>query len=400
MTDPLPILIHSNAPWVPSGYGVQTAHVARKLRDDGEHVGVSAFWGQQSGVLSWEGIPVYPAGRHGYGIDVWDAHAQRHGGDDTIILSLIDAWVLNRPAHVWAGWVPIDHDPIPDAVAERCAQMDVRIAMSRFGQAKMEQAGLDSVYLPHAYDPATLYPDADAAEKFRASIGVPLDKPLVGVVAANQGGFPSRKNLPAVVEALAMLVQAGADVYAYFHCSRGSKYGGMAPCELEHQAVRMGIADRVRFADEYRLLTGESPDFMRGAYSAFDVLCNPSLGEGFGVPIVEAQACGTPVVVGRWTAMAELCFGGVFIEQNEALPWWTAQGSHMWMAGPGVIAQALQGVLDPARSSLAQMRASARAGAADYAVDAVWAEHWPAVRAAIVAAAAQRKGDVVVEVAP
>ena len=162
----------------------------------------------------------------------------------------------------------------------------------------------------------------------------------------------------------------------------------------------MGIADRVRFADEYRLLTGESPDFMRGAYSAFDVLCNPSLGEGFGVPIVEAQACGTPVVVGRWTAMAELCFGGVFIEQNEALPWWTAQGSHMWMAGPGVIAQALQGVLDPARSSLSQMRASARAGASDYAVDAVWAERWPAVRATIVAASQQRKGDVVVEVAP
>ena len=41
-------------------------------------------------------------------------------------------------------------------------------------------------------------------------------------------------------------------------------------------------------------------------YRATDVLLNPSLGEGFGIPIMEAQSCGTPVIANDWTSMTEL----------------------------------------------------------------------------------------------
>jgi glycosyltransferase involved in cell wall biosynthesis len=45
---------------------------------------------------------------------------------------------------------------------------------------------------------------------------------------------------------------------------------------------------------------------MAGIYSSFDVLLGTSRGEGFGLPHLEAQACGTPVILSNWTASAEL----------------------------------------------------------------------------------------------
>ncbi len=59
---------------------------------------------------------------------------------------------------------------------------------------------------------------------------------------------------------------------------------------------------------------------MVDAYNAMDVLTNVALGQGFGIPILEAQACGTPVIVGDWTSMSELCFAGWKVAKEEALP--------------------------------------------------------------------------------
>ena len=53
-------------------------------------------------------------------------------------------------------------------------------------------------------------------------------------------------------------------------------------------------------------------------YNALDVHVLVSKGEGFGIPIIEAQACGTPVIVGDWTAMGELCHSGHKIPASDA----------------------------------------------------------------------------------
>jgi glycosyltransferase involved in cell wall biosynthesis len=44
--------------------------------------------------------------------------------------------------------------------------------------------------------------------------------------------------------------------------------------------------------------------------NSFDCLVAPSTNEGFGVPIIEAQACGKPVIVNNFTAMPELVIEG------------------------------------------------------------------------------------------
>jgi glycosyltransferase involved in cell wall biosynthesis len=68
------------------------------------------------------------------------------------------------------------------------------------------------------------------------------------------------------------------------------------------------------------LLPGFVPDEMLPAiYSAADVLAFPSLYEGFGLPILEAMACGTPVVASHASCLPEVAEGAaVMIEPTDA----------------------------------------------------------------------------------
>jgi glycosyltransferase involved in cell wall biosynthesis len=82
---------------------------------------------------------------------------------------------------------------------------------------------------------------------------------------------------------------------------------------LEMLAKRLKIIDTVIFAG--RVSEEELPNY----YAASDIFVIPSLYEGFGLPILEAQACGSPVIGSDCTAIAEtIGLGGVVFEpKNE-----------------------------------------------------------------------------------
>lgn len=368
------ILWHSNAPWVATGYGVQTSLFARRMARDGHHVGVSCFFGLQGGALGWdEGITCYPAAFQPYGTDVWDTHADKLGGKSCVILSLIDAWVLDRPRHFWAGWLPVDHEPCPPPVAQKAALMDVPIAMSRFGQEMLRQAGVAAEYVPHGYDPADYYHDAEAGRLARDQLSVPNDAHLAVVVAANKGGWPSRKNLPNIVEAWCAFARTRDDAYLYLHTYPGQD-GQMGSVNLPELVHKLGMSERVRFLDPLTSLHGMTPAWMRGVYNAADVLVNVAMGEGFGVPMLEAQACGTPVITGRWTAQAEVVGAGIFVEKAEAQRFWSPQAGYMWIAGAPVIADCLVAAYQDRGSTRA--RDAALRHAQGYEADRVYADYW------------------------
>jgi glycosyltransferase involved in cell wall biosynthesis len=65
-------------------------------------------------------------------------------------------------------------------------------------------------------------------------------------------------------------------------------------------AVRLGVADRVLFPDFF------SDSDLPALYSLAALFVYPSLYEGFGLPIAEAMACGTPVVTSNASSLPEV----------------------------------------------------------------------------------------------
>lgn len=63
----------------------------------------------------------------------------------------------------------------------------------------------------------------------------------------------------------------------------------------------------------YENLTGATDQQIIEAYRSCDVLCFPSFFEGFGMPIIEAQATGRPVITSNYGAMKEVAGEGALL---------------------------------------------------------------------------------------
>lgn len=309
------ILWVSNAPWAPSGYGSQTRQVGRRIAAAGYDIEFSANDGSR-GDHEWEGFVVRGSGADRFSRDTVREDLRRSGAD--VVISLYDAWVYTERTedpfaglpHVY-GWIPVDHYPTPLAIYG-WLQTHGTIAMSEFGYRCLRdtaegfrragERGFEPMYAPHAVD--EVFQPVDGS-RFRSLIDVPQDAYLVGIVAANNGTrIYDRKGFSDMTAAMARFMDAHPDVYLYVHTLQRTHDG----IDLPLRCSFVGIpADRLRWADQYALKKLAISDAqMAEIYSSLDILLATSRGEGFGLPVIEAQACGTPVIASNWTAQAEL----------------------------------------------------------------------------------------------
>ncbi|MGD9765074.1 MAG: glycosyltransferase family 4 protein [Candidatus Binatia bacterium] len=110
------------------------------------------------------------------------------------------------------------------------------------------------------------------------------------------GTIEPRKNLPLLVRACARLRdQRGAPLRLVLVGHRGWGYDALQRAlAAEGARVRVDILGRIAAAD------------LPAVYSAAELLAYPSLYEGFGLPVLEAMACGTPVVTSAAGSLAEI----------------------------------------------------------------------------------------------
>lgn len=379
------ILWAANAPYFPSGYGVQSALFGPRLRDLGHEVAFYATYGAPT-TLEWEQMTVYPEDGC-YGNVTLAECARRHAGSlaDCLVIALGDAWQIDPAGFPedlrLALWAPVDHEPMSERTRAVLANHRVTpIAMSRFGENEMRLAGLDPLYVPHAVDTTVFRPRPDERAEIRAAIGVPEDAFLVGMVAANTGSpLLSRKGFPQLFRAFARFQAMRPDALLYVHTNGsgdGSAQGGL---DLSRLAASCGIeSTSVRLTDPVVWALGVSREDLARLVCVFDVLVMPSLGEGFGVPLIEAQACGVPVIATNHSSMRELCEAGWLVDGE---PWY--DGPHdSWFRAPSV--KLLTAALDIAYQSRddQEIREEARAFALRYDVDHVVSAYWePALEA-------------------
>lgn len=312
----LKVLFHSNAPYIDSGYGVQTDVVTRWLAAQGHEVVISGFHGHRGTTLNLNGIKILPGSAEQWGNDIILAHYDYERPD--VLMMLMDSWVVDTtildhmPAAIWA---PVDHTPIPEAVAAALRHTRWPVAMSRHGEQEMRKVGLDPFYVPHMVE-TTVYKPGDRAAA-RAAFGVTGDRFMAVTVAANKG-FPSRKMLDKLLLAWKLFLDKQPGGVLYIHTNPYPTMGGpdlMRIADFYGLRHRLGALQPgetldgydVVFPDFYRMMRGDySPVTLNNLYNAADVFVLPSAGEGFGVPVIEAQAAGCPVVVTDWSALHEL----------------------------------------------------------------------------------------------
>jgi glycosyltransferase involved in cell wall biosynthesis len=109
------------------------------------------------------------------------------------------------------------------------------------------------------------------------------------------GRLQGRKNIPALVDAYARIRGRGASHKLVLAGGRDSLF---AP--VLERIERCGLQAQVLFPGY--IPAHDVPTF----YNAADLFVYPSLYEGFGLPILEAMACGTPVITSRGTALEEI----------------------------------------------------------------------------------------------
>lgn len=365
--------ILSNAPWANSGYGNQTKLLAPRFKKLGHDVSIVAYYGHQGAPMDWEGCHLYGVAQDPYGMDAIAAYATDFGSD--FVLTNMDIWVIKPEQFMdkrWVAWIPVDSEPIPPMVEDNARKAFHRIIWTKSAAKEMDDAGLDYDRVPYGIDTNNFFPGDK--EKARATAQMPQDKFIVGMVAMNKG-YPPRKAFFENIMAFKLFHDKHPDTHLYMHTQDGSKPNNMM-VNLPYYCQRIGlkVGEDVTFADQYSMLIGYPEQAMNTVYNCMDVHLLVSMGEGFGLPQVEAQACGVPAICGDWTAMPELLFSGWKVKREEALPMYTLQNAYQFT--PLVPA-----IVDRLEQSY-QMRGNkeyserARKGALQYDIDKVVEKYW------------------------
>lgn len=114
---------------------------------------------------------------------------------------------------------------------------------------------------------------------------------LIGIVATNQ----ARKNWALGIQTCKILVDRGRDVKIWAHIDAIERYWDLYALIVDYNLQGRIFITTSNFSD----------DQMATFYSSCDVTLGIGLGEGWGMPLAESLACGTPVVHGDYAGGAE-----------------------------------------------------------------------------------------------
>ncbi len=152
-------------------------------------------------------------------------------------------------------------------------------------QCRTDAARIKVLY--NGVDPA-LYQGKSLATKVRKELGLPLDRPVVGLVARLDHRAKGHLEL---LQALSIL----KDRYTIHALMVG---GGRRQEEMQQLAASLGLADIVHFLGNRR----DVPELL----AALDIFVLPSHNEGVSLAVLEAMAAGLPVIVSEVGGLPEI----------------------------------------------------------------------------------------------
>jgi glycosyltransferase involved in cell wall biosynthesis len=289
---------------VQSGFSVVTHNICNELctKCDLEVFGVR-YDGRAKNPYPYH---VYPAQTSGdiYSFDFAAEVAKKEKpdvivvfNDDNIVADYIFKLVGNRTPVV--PLFPVNLLPVHKArlLSFSGADLNIKHIMTYTQFSKKEllnvNPNVDVTAIYHGVHNGVFFPLIDA----KKYLGLE-DKFVVGQVNTNT----YRKRLDLFLEGFAKFADGKPDVVCLIHATNND-----TAYELSNIAIDLHIENKTIFS-------AESVEFsqMNLLYNVFDVNCNTSIGEGFGLSLIEGAACGVPVLCPRhgnlvdiWTKGAE-----------------------------------------------------------------------------------------------
>lgn len=278
------------------------ASLARMLRDTRIEVAMAeAPWSNPPSIATglqrrwWRAVEVEAALRGEFDLVHLTDHALAHHvgrfrGRVPVVVTCHDLMQMHLPGYYATArerWLKQAFLRRPIAALGRA---DGVVAVSEYTRGELVRrfgSGFEASVVPNVVRPAFRPVDRQEAEArlLRAGVELPPGPRILSV-----GNDRAYKNLEALFEAMGQPALAHASLVR------------VGPLTARQRALAESLGVLRRTAS----LPAVDDEGLAAIYAVCDVLAQPSLGEGFGIPVIEAMACGLPVVVSDGGALPEV----------------------------------------------------------------------------------------------
>lgn len=257
----------------------------------------SSFWDEVNipNILMDRDIELYHVPQNGVGLPK-DKHCP-------FVITLHDVIPYKMPETVGETFLRIFNEDMPNIVS-KC---DGIITVSEFSKEDIAKAfnfPKEKIFVTHLAAEEIYRPldKKECSDLIKSRYGIDGDYILY------VGGFSPRKNILGLIEAFSKLItKYKKDIKLVIAGKQGKSYA-----IYKKKTQDLGIEDRVLFPGFIEV------DHLPQLYNAAKLLAYPSFYEGFGLPPVEAMACGTPVITSNVTSIPEvLGDSAIFINPND-----------------------------------------------------------------------------------
>lgn len=322
----------SAAAYAKTGYGRQTEKIVSLLIEGGYEVyniggiGGQTVWGGKldypakthvedgKKIIDTE-IPILPTFGQLGGQDVAQTFINHYKLD--LIITLWDAFVIHYIGDLsipTMTYLPVDTHFTENMYTNVKGAYRI-IAFSRFGRKELLKwfPPAKVNYIPHGIDTGLYKPCSENEKrKTREELNIPKDAFMLINVGANVG---ERKQLPYQMLVFREWLKEHPDSYFFIFTNMSMPYPH--GYDLVTFAKMLGIKDHIRYPAVDPIIEPYSEEHMARLYGASDLFWSMTLGEGFGLPLMEAQSCGTPAAITNCSTSPELVGGhGWLVETN------------------------------------------------------------------------------------
>jgi glycosyltransferase involved in cell wall biosynthesis len=315
------ILWMSSSPTAPTGFGNVTRYVCAGLADYGHQVSILGW--QTRGPERWHKCTLYPIRRNfesdglgGFDVNILLEYLSRLR-PDVFVMQTDVSWLpyfhhpiianfVRTAGIAWALYYPIDGDRgenrLPEDWINLLKTIDIPIAMSRYGAQVSQANGVGAACIPLGVDSRVFHPPQS---KERAKQALGYDGRFV--ILSDARNQP-HKQLPRTLEIFRRFAADKDDVLLHLHCdpedplTRSPVY-----CyDLRSEIAELDLTSKVRITAGMSMSGGLSLAELAKLYQAADVHLLASLGEGFGLPTLQAAATGVVPMAPDYSANSEL----------------------------------------------------------------------------------------------